>query len=381
MKIKTISYSQFPKETREWSMDALSLGKVNLIVGKNASGKSMTLNVIKGLAELVSGQPLKYVSGNYDVIFEHYDQKIEYSLDYVDKKVTREIYKVDGKTLLDRKAGGIGKIYAEKLKKQMDFQTPENVLGVVSRRDSLQHPFFEQLFDWGKSSRYYAFGTSLGKDEMILRRQDSKIAVSPSTDQNKVIEIFRRGLMEYKKRFKDAIKKDMAKVGYEIDDVGLIRPTSVNVNVELNPALELACLYVKEKSLRGITEQPSMSQGMFRAFSLIIQLNYSQFAAKPSCIVVDDIGEGLDFDRSCALINLLIAKTENSTVQLIMATNDRFVMNRVPLESWSVIRRVGNRCEYQNYSNSKKKFDEFKFTGLNNFDFLTTDFLNESEAS
>jgi hypothetical protein len=33
-----------------------------------------------------------------------------------------------------------------------------------------------------------------------------------------------------------------------------------------------------------------------------------------------------------------------------------------------------------NYANSRALFDEFKFTGLNNFDFLATDFVEETAA-
>ena len=87
--------------------------------------------------------------------------------------------------------------------------------------------------------------------------------------------------------------------------------------------------------------------------------------------------EGLDFDRSCALIELVMRKVKESSVQLIMATNDRFVMNKVPLETWTLVRRKGGRSEVFNYQNSKKQFDEFKFTGLNNFDFFATNFLSE----
>ena len=56
----------------------------------------------------------------------------------------------------------------------------------------------------------------------------------------------------------------------------------------------------------------------------------------------------------------------------------RFIMNAVPLESWSLLRREGGDCRVYNYRNSKKIFDDFKFTGLNNFDFLAVDFVGEA---
>ncbi len=57
-----------------------------------------------------------------------------------------------------------------------------------------------------------------------------------------------------------------------------------------------------------------------------------------------------------------------------MATNDRYVMNHVPLQYWSVVQRDKNRVKVYNYLNSQELFEEFKYTGLANFDFFSTDF-------
>jgi ABC-type cobalamin/Fe3+-siderophores transport system ATPase subunit len=119
-----------------------------------------------------------------------------------------------------------------------------------------------------------------------------------------------------------------------------------------------------------------MSQGMFRALSIIIHLTYHVLMKTPVTILIDDIGEGLDFDRSIRLIGLLIEVAEKSNIQLIMSTNDRYVMNKVPFKYWQLIQRTGGECRIFNYQNSKEIFDEFEYTGLNNFDFLATDFIN-----
>ena len=51
-----------------------------------------------------------------------------------------------------------------------------------------------------------------------------------------------------------------------------------------------------------------------------------------SAIALDDIGEGLDFDRASRLVALLIQKAKRFNFQLIMTTNDSFIMNGVPIE-------------------------------------------------
>ena len=88
----------------------------------------------------------------------------------------------------------------------------------------------------------------------------------------------------------------------------------------------------------------------------------------------------IDFERSAALIKILIEKAKRSSVQLIMTTNDRFVMNNVDLEYWCVVERLQRGCKIHNYRNSKEAFDEFELTGLSNFDFFAGDFLEAHGA-
>jgi hypothetical protein len=162
----------------------------------------------------------------------------------------------------------------------------------------------------------------------------------------------------------------MDQIGYKISNIGTKSPISKEAPLDGEPQ----SLYIQEIDLFEKTEQRYMSQGLFRALSLIIQINYSLLAKKPSCILIDDIGEGLDFERASAIIKVLISKAEFGLVQLIMTTNDRFIMNGVPLEYWSVIERKSGLAKLHNIYNSKQIFDDFKFTGLNNFDFFSSQF-------
>ena len=378
MKIKSISYSQYDESSRKWSLSDLTLNSVNLVVRRNASGKTKILNLVNSLARLLAGETkLVYVSGNWDVAFEHEGKLLRYVLQYDDAKVKNEQFVFDGKEYLFRGEGGFGKLFAMKQGALVEFQAPEDELAAVVRRDSLQHPFFEPLHEWGKSVLHFSFGRALGKDNFAVIAKNALQEVNPK-DTEAVVAIYRKAESEFTDEFKRMVKDDMASLDYEIEDVGTKSPVSIVINTPF--AGQLVGLYVKEKTLPDITDQFEMSQGMFRVLSLIVQLNYAVLSQKPRCILIDDVGEGLDFERACALIDTLMRKAkEFPVVQLIMATNDRFVMNRVPLSTWSVLHRDGGSVRVFNYQNSKKRFDEFKFTGLNNFDFFATDFVKEGE--
>ncbi|MDB9451134.1 AAA family ATPase [Dolichospermum circinale] len=379
MRLDFIEYCQDKDLPSQWCLDGCQLGNVNLIVGKNASGKSRILKAINLISNLLSGDEVIRPDARlkeWKLIFDsdREDHKKVYILKIENGQVVREIFTIGNKTLLDRKESGEGKVWAEKLRQDIDFQTPLDGVAIFKRRDSIQHPQFEEIYTWANLLRYYEFGTELGK--RYLGSINTKNIDLKDTD--KVVDIFISGQKKLGESFLKAIKLDMLSIGYKISQIETKSPgTYIIFDEDDEIPMKLQCLYVQESDLKAKTEQELMSQGMFRALSLIIQVNYSLLAQKPSCILIDDIGEGLDFERSSAMIKLLIDKAKTGLVQLIMTTNDRFIMNGVPLEYWSVIERKVGLTKLHNTHNSKEIFDDFKFTGLNNFDFFATQFYIE----
>ncbi len=163
----------------------------------------------------------------------------------------------------------------------------------------------------------------------------------------------------------------MKGIGYDLLDFGII-----SFSERYNQAdQDRYVVYTQEAGLEKQVNQRDMSQGMFRAFSVLVQLNYYTLCGEKGMVIIDDIGEGLDFSRAKLLVALLIRKAKAEGIQLLMSTNDSFIMNAVDIEHWAVIMREGNKISLFNYENSREIFEEFKFTGLNNFDFYTSEFF------
>lgn len=380
IRLKSIKYSEHFGSPKQWTVD-LPLAKINLLVGKNATGKSRTLNVIAALSRLLTSSPKTMIShGSYDVRFNDNGVELRYVVHIEDNTVCDEQYFIGEKRVLYRGQDGEGEIEMQGggAPTMVRFSPPKNELAAVIRRDAIQHPYLERLHEWAQSTRHYTFGTPLGKDTLAIILKDApEVDVK---DFKQVVGIFRKALREFKSDFVEAVKQDMAKMGYEINSLEIVAPENIKAQLDDSPA-ELACIGIKEEGLDRIIDQTQMSQGMFRALSILIQVNYSQLANLASCILIDDIGEGLDFERSTQLIDILRHKAADSSFQLIMTTNDKFVMNNVPLDEWLVLQRQGGNVRVRNYENSKKLFDDFRFTGLSNFSLLEMDFLNDHETA
>jgi len=376
MELKSVDYVEFEGTPKEWRLQGFSPKKINLIVGRNATGKSRMLRLILGLGNLLAGDvKLQFLSGDYNVRFDDNGEDIIYRLGYRDQKVKLEKLEIAGKTRLDRSSGGKGKLYFLDADTDMTFQAPENELACFARLDAIQHPFLQRLYDWGKSLRYYPFGTPLGQNEVAVLGQPS--AELNLKESSHVVAVLRDGTTRAPSEFAQTVIADMASLGYHLDELTVKELGGKLMGAVPTTALGIS---VQEHDLTKELQQTDISQGMFRALSLIIQFTYSNMFKRPSCILIDDIGEGLDYERASALITLLTEKAKDSSVQLIMSTNDRFVMNNVPLEYWSVAERAANGCRIYNCDNAPEKFRDFQLTGLSNFDFFAAGFFSEGEA-
>lgn len=365
MRLKSIRYVEWQGTPQEWLLEKLAFGQRMLIVGKNSAGKSRSVRVTAALARNLIGALPPSASGAYVAAFDFNGKEYVYELKFQESEVIHELITIDGKVYLQRGAGGFGTILAEKFTGElMEFQVPPTSLAAVARRDTIQHSFIEPLFEWASSLRFYQFGGLMPGSLAIFGATGQQV---DDRDENAFTGIFQEGIKLFQQPFIDSIIADLAEIDYDVETINLAAP----ISVRFSPGgPQPVALSVKERALQGVTDQLGMSTGMFRVLALLIHVNFAQFKGSASSVLIDDIGEGLDFDRSVRLIELLRSKAKKYNFQLVMTTNDKFVMNHVPLDEWTVLHRSASVVHVRNQENSKRAFDEFKFTGLSNFSFF-----------
>jgi energy-coupling factor transporter ATP-binding protein EcfA2 len=309
VRLEQFSYWEQKGPGEEWQIEGLVFGQFNLVVGRNATGKTRLLNAIARAAADKSGEPTGFAgSARFQMAFPD----------------VREI---------------------------PDFPEVKNATGA-----ELAGSRVEASALWGKRAQYFPFAG----------RMNLKIAGENDTFQRlELPEAYRRGRERWGREFSERIVHWMNEVGYPIE--------AIEVEEGSMGGLTLG---VKEVKRAVITPVQRLSQGEQRALTLLTFLASLEAAKNAATVLIDDFGEGLDFEHAARATDFLLGQITETQMQFIVATNDRYVMNRVPLELWTILVEEGTRTRVFNYANSKQKFDDFKFSGLNNFDFFSMDFAS-----
>ncbi len=374
MSLIKLSYSEYDGQNRHWEVSDATFSDINLIVGKNSSGKSRLLSVINSFAKILAGQQKPFESGKFSATINLSGREFAYDIAFENGAIDSEKLLVNDDEKLVRHKDGSGKIYYDLEAKFLDFKLPPDAIAAVNRRDEKQHPYLIELHTWASGVIIYLFGSDFGKGFVMGLTEAESLFRNPNPqlfdDPNKLVGIYSSAYARYGDELNLAIIADMKTLGYSLNAVG-----TENIQEMIKSPVSAICLFTQEEDLGFKNPQMYMSQGMFRALALAIHLNVCSFSKNKHLILVDDIGEGLDYERSVAIIDLLISKAQNHALQIVMTSNDRFVMNKVPLSYWSVLKRTGGDVVMFNERNSKKQFDNFKFIGLNNFDFFASDYF------
>ena len=373
MYLRKFTFRENAGKKIEWLIDNVSLGEINLMVGKNSSGKTRTLNALSDLVGMLQGKGTSATGPVcYELHFRNSENLMKYELEYDLETIQMERLYVGDELVLERGEGGNGVIKYESTPGSLflEFEIPHDQLACYAKRDRLQHPFIEIIHGWAISLRRFDFSGDLGKSRYALKSAFEAKEIDWSITNNSLVPVITIAGEEYP-GFREQVLKDMREISYDLEEFGIIHFSERFSNV----SQDRYAVYTTETGLEKQVTQRDMSQGMFRAFSVLVQVNYYILCGHKGFVIIDDIGEGLDFGRARQLVQLLIGKAKEARIQMIMSTNDSFIMNAVDIENWAVIMREGNKISLYNYENSREIFEEFKFTGLNNFDFYASEFF------
>jgi len=392
MYIESISFSKKPINGKGWEIKECNFNKINLIAGQNSAGKTRLLNAINILINMLINDKIQFnvlfkIKSKWKISLKDKDNRYIYELEIEDNIILYEKLLINGKEYFNRDKNGKYEIEYEKAGIKIESEISKNKFVLSFKyKDRIQHSSLESLSKWVNSVYMYNFGGSLGKNSTLSNKaediDEDTLFARINRDDKAVVLKFEKALNK-EKEFKDQIIQDFNSIGYNIEDIGT---TKIDINSARIPkrikdviSNISSLLYIKEYGIKDKIFQQDISQGMFRVLSLIIQIKYLEYELDnfSATILIDDIGEGLDYERATKLIKYIIKNSQKleDKVQLIMTTNDRFTMNNIPLEYWIIINKENNgKINFYTKKTHQECFEDFEDVGLNNFDFFSGEY-------
>lgn len=356
MILKSFSYKASEGIDYRLVLDSLPLDYINLIVGKNSVGKSTTTHIINNATRMISQKTSGFYGGESDFYFLTKDGKeIRYVYGIENQKIKERLY-LEGKEILHREGEKVW-IYSFKSKQKIEIKPPEDKLVIQARRDKEEYPIFEKIIEWAENTYLFKFG--------MLSPEDIKFKDLSLDRTAKFIDKVPYDIHSMTSLEKEMLIKEMAIFGYDLKDI--------SVSNLGHPSNTMIQVYLKNYSMPIFHTE--LSQGMLRTLFLLIFVNARIREGKTSTLIIDDLCEGLDYQRALELGKLLYKKFQDNNIQLIATSNDRFLMEVIPIQYWNILTREGSTIKTANYQNSKEKFENFMFTGLSNFDLFSSDYL------
>ena len=222
MLLDTFSYIEHPNDERYWELTEFKLNDINLIVGNNSSGKTRTLNVISGLSNLLTNPRIPFGNGYYRANFiDEEKNKIRYIVDISNGRIDKEELFHNDEKLIERDKTGSGYIRGIEIKQDLKIKIPYNELAAL-RRDDIQFPYLNKLYNWAIQLRHFRFAKEHEKNTLaVVNSNKPKTEEFNLKETDKSIQIFSRGIEKYEKKFANKIIEDFNTIGYSIEKIEL----------------------------------------------------------------------------------------------------------------------------------------------------------------
>lgn len=333
----------------QWSLSDIHLHDISLLVGENAVGKTRTLSALKLVADHMTGHQFFGPNSEMQVLIKMTDDGREYDYSYSVShgKVQKEAFIVDGVTLI-RREEEIAQYY------ENNVNPPINRLLINTRRDTQLYLDVEKVLVFMDSIELFSFSSIRPGDNFV-----DPIKVGNGLN---VSTVFSDLSPDERKR----IIKLLNDFGFKVGNLRALK------------AFGNTMIAMKETGVPNEFIMWAFSTGLIRVISLLTFLFYLSANHRSGLVLIDDMGEGLDYYRSTALGKFVSSFCKENQIQLILTTNDSFLMNVIDVKEWIILRRTGANVTALSEDTNPILFRRFRMTGLSNFDLLRSDFIDQN---
>jgi hypothetical protein len=346
-----------------WKLADLKFSKFTIIAGLNGTGKTRTCNVIRNTVKKIV-EPMKTLFlGKTDLTFsisENESYKLMISIEEDDDRKRsikkEELYDVGGTGALfnrDNLLFNRRVIYDAVSKQHTNYSPPDDTLTFHVRRDKVSYPYIEEIIN--QMRKFHFLDSEEPRSIAVGGIYGGKLPVQlPIEILPSLTPLWFGNIADDKK---SEILNDINSLGFPIKNIF--------VKEIILGGQRIPMLYFEEEGVKGTYDFVQVSSGMKKIVFLIVFLHLIE---KGSCVLIDNVGDGLDYKRSINILPIVEKIAEDK--QIIISTNNEILLNQTDIRNWNILFREGDIVKAFNYENSKEQLMNFANTGLSNYEYF-----------
>ncbi len=350
MKLHQVSY-----HTENFNFDSLNLKNNNLIVGRNAIGKTRVINALHHIGQIILGKVDLQTHLSFTLEFNTKEgMALLYQLHWNESRLEEKLWL--GKQQLIERTQSNAFIYNHLTQNKEEIFPPETKIILQSTRDLKKYPWIEKIQLFIQNSQGIRFGN--------ITPQTGAVEAGIIHTHAKIAWMYQK----LKPPMQEKVLMQMQKLQFAVNAISYNEWTDTLMIEDKN-----------QDQKRVQIPLFKLSQGMHRSLSTLILLAYLTQENKIQLLIVDDLGEGLDYMRATQLGKILIDTCNSHHVQFICTSNDYFLMDVFDLENLTVLADYTEQgLKIVNQTHYPELYERFTTCGLSNFDFFSSDFIRRN---
>ena len=338
--MKIMSYLYKDVDETKWKYSKIDFGKINLLVGGTASGKSRLLNTIFSLGRFAVTKEFK--SGSWDVTFEQGANSYRWILEsrtsdegnivVVDKiydvTQSREVQIVDrdqSKFYFNNKE--LPKLSKDETSVKL-LMEEELIAPIYSGFASIRKRNFD-LDALSMSCRIEAIPLQLIKD--IEKKKDIKIVRHHDLSINAVMYL----LQNYFPAYYSEICNYYKSVFPFIIDISVQHISQLNDKIEIPGKVPVFC--IKERNVNEWISLDQLSSGMKKVLLILTDI---YLLPEGGIYLIDEYENSLGINAIEFLPTFLLDLEKN--IQFFITSHHPYIINKIPVNNWYVFHRNGS---------------------------------------
>ncbi len=360
-----INEFMFEDRKAKWRIDDVTFQRFNLFVGGSGVGKTKILDALQRVSSVALDKEHNLGDANgvhwsikfsHDDILFHWEVKttlVERSRDFDvedgsenapirSPEIAFERLIADGRVIIERDQETFT-LNGDKLPKLKQSESAlvllaeQTPLTVV--RNAFRRFLFEERAISSEDSKVLLLMLDTKEIEQLRKKYASLAMLQERTQMPDILRAFL--LQENHKAEFKKINDLFCSIFPTVVEIQIHR-ASDDSELERVPYKDALFFCIKERGIDRWIPHTEMSSGMRRTFIMILE---TTLAPPGTVVVIDEFENSLGINCMPQVTDFILGHTKN--IQFVITSHHPYIINSIPISSWMVVRRNGNRIFVQ----------------------------------